>query len=85
MTLVVLFGLGNVLQAFLLCRPFAKNWYTLLPGSCGSIRASVLSLSIINMTVDLIIVALPMPMIWRLQMAKKRKIGLTITFALGLL
>ena len=83
MALVVSFGVGNILLAFLICRPFAKNWNLLLPGTCGSTKDSVIATSIVNFIVDLIIISLPMPMIWRLQMAKTRKIALTTIFSLG--
>lgn len=83
MTLVIFFGIGNTLVAFLICRPFAKNWNPLLPGVYGSTIDAVLATSIINVTVELMIITMLMPMIWRLQMAARRKIALTITFGLG--
>ena len=83
MALPVAFGIGNTLMAFLICRPFAKNWNPFLPGVCGSSINSVLATSIINLSIDIIILILPMPMIWRLQMAARRKVALTITFGLG--
>ena len=55
----------------------------LLPGVCGSNVEGVLATSAINLSVDLIIIILPMPMIWRLQMATRRKVAITITFGLG--
>lgn len=84
MAFPISFGIGNTLMAFLTCRPFAKNWDPLLPGVCGSTIDALLATSIVNLNVDLIILILPMPMIWRLQMAARRKIALTITFGLGL-
>lgn len=85
MAIVVAFGVGAVLLGFLLCRPIAKNWNPLLPGHCGNTLGSVLATSIINVLVDLMIITLPMPMIWSLQMAPGRKIALMITFGLGLM
>ncbi len=46
---VISFGIGAILQAFLLCRPFAKNWNPLLPGVCGSSTQTILAEAIINM------------------------------------
>ncbi|KAK3167522.1 hypothetical protein OEA41_010649 [Lepraria neglecta] len=83
MALVISFGISNTLVAFLICRPFEKNWDLLLPGVCGSTIGAVVATSIVNVTVDLIIIILPMPMIWQLQMAVRRKIALTVTFGLG--
>ena len=36
-----------------------------------------------NMTIDMIVILLPMPIIWGLQMATRRKFKLTVVFALG--
>ena len=83
--LVLLFCFGVLLATFLNCRPFAKTWNPLLPGSCGSLQANVLSTSIINFVIDLSIVLLPMPMVWSLQIARSRKYTLTFIFALGVL
>lgn len=84
MGLVVSFGVGVVLATLLNCRPLAKSWDPLLPGSCGSLVRNVLAISVINMVVDLIIILLPILMVWRLQMATWRKVALTFIFALGL-
>lgn len=80
---VISFGIGAILQAFLLCRPFAKNWNPLLPGVCGSSTQTILAEAIINMIIDVAIMILPMPLIWRLQMAQRRKVTLTMIFGLG--
>ncbi len=83
MILVMAFGVAQVLDTFLLCHPLAKNWDILLPGRCGDKIRSSIAVSACNVAIDLTIIILPMPMIWGLQMATRRKIELTITFALG--
>lgn len=83
MTFPISFGIGNTLMAFLICRPFAKNWDPLLPGVCGSAIKALVATSVINLVVDLMIIVLPMPMVWQLQMAARKKIALTMTFGLG--
>ena len=83
MAIVVSFDVGVIFMALTICQPLVKNWEPLLPGHCGSLTDSVLWTSVINVAVDLAIIILPMPMIWRLQMATHRKIALTITFGLG--
>ena len=82
---VLAFGVGVVLQTFLLCRPLAKTWNPALPGSCGSMVGAVIGTSAVNVVVDIGIILLPMPMVWKLQMARSRKIALTITFGLGMM
>lgn len=79
-----LFGVSGLLLAFLLCRLFAKNWNPLLPGVCVLDSASILAGGSINTITNFDVIALPMPMIWCLQMAPQRKIGLTVLFGLGL-
>ena len=83
MILVMAFGIAQILNFFLLCHPFAKNWDLLLPGDCGDKNRSSIAVSACNVAIDLTIIILPMPMIWGLQMATRRKIELTIAFALG--
>lgn len=39
---------------------------------------------ILNLIQDIIVVALPMPILWRLQMATKRKVALSCVFGLGI-
>lgn len=85
MGLVMLFGLSVILLSFLNCRPFVKTWKPMLPGSCGSVRLNVMFTSLVNVLVDLCIIVLPIPMVWRLQMARWRKVALTFTFSLGLM
>ena len=85
MAFVLSFGIGLILQAFLICRPFAKNWDPLLPGTCGSSTAVFLAGGIINIVIDLTMIILPMPLVWQLQMSQQRKSALSAVFALGTL
>ena len=83
--LVVAFGIGIVISDVLTCRPLAKYWDPLQPGVCENPLASLIALSSCNVIADLTIVFLPIPMVWGLQIATRRKIELSITFALGFL
>ena len=85
MAFILLFGISLVLQTFLLCRPFAKIWDGLLPGTCASGKAIFLASGIINIVIDLIMIILPMPLVWQLQMSQQRKFALSAVFALGIL
>ncbi|KAK0515948.1 hypothetical protein JMJ35_001982 [Cladonia borealis] len=80
------FWLSTVMTAFLICRPFAFNWDKLMTnGYCGNLSAYYLSTGIVNLLIDVIIVALPLPLLWGLQMKTSRKIALTAIFSLGAL
>lgn len=39
----------------------------------------------INVALDLMVVALPIPVVWKLQMPNKKKIAVTGMFSLGIL
>ena len=83
--LVVAFGVGIVVSDVLTCRPLAKYWNPLRSGVCENSRASLVALSSCNIIADVLIVLLPLPMVWRLQITTRRKIELSIIFALGFL
>lgn len=70
-----------------ICQPFSRNFDT-TPEQvqyCGNQYLQFLLSAIFNLALDLVIFALPMPMLWRLQMHTRRKISLIFIFGLGLL
>ena len=68
------------------CTPRAKIWDPLLPGHC-SISYNVVDYisCIFNMVSDLFILVLPIMWVWKLQMPRKRKFGVSLIFASGIL
>ena len=72
-----------ILEAFLLCKPFAYSWNKLRKGHCGDQHKIFLSSGIVNLLIDVTIVILPMPMLWGLQLGLSKKIALTFIFGLG--
>ena len=67
-----------------ICTPIEINWDKAIDGSCGDISAFLLSTAVINAVLDLLIVLLPLPVVWKLQMATQKKAAITATFGLGL-
>ncbi|KAL8996991.1 MAG: hypothetical protein Q9169_003642 [Polycauliona sp. 2 TL-2023] len=65
------------------CRPIAAAWNPSL-GQCKPIERQEFASVSINMVLDLMIVVLPMPTLWSLQMPRRRKALLSIVFGLGL-
>lgn len=58
-----------MVQTFLICKPFSFNWNPTLPGgSCGNVKIADRSIGVLNFIFDLILVFLPLPMVWKLQM-----------------
>ena len=72
--LIILWNTGGVLGALFLCRPIALNWDKTLPGTCGDNRLFYIWLGGINVVVEAIILLLPVPFIFRLQMKTFKKL-----------
>ena len=66
-----------LLFGFLECSPVRKNWLPTIPGHC--IRASnwFLGLAAVSTIIDVYIMLLPLPILWRMHTGRKRKMMLT--------
>ena len=84
MTLATCLGTFILLSALLMCRPLAKSWDANIKGVCGNSQKSFLAQAIINLCVDISIVVLPIPVLWRLQMSGLRKLGIYFMFSVGI-
>jgi hypothetical protein len=58
---------------------------TIPNGHCGDLASFGLYTAITTLISDAMVVVLPMPMLWRLQMETKRKIGLSVVFGMGIM
>ena len=67
------------------CTPTAKSWDFELPGHCISSNALVTLASVPSVVSDLFILVLPIFWVWKLQMAWRRKFGVSLIFAMGIL
>ena len=82
--LVGLFYIGSITTTLRICEPIEFNWDKTITGTCGNEGTAELVAAAINMVLDVLIVLLPLPVVWKLQMPTQKKIGVTVTFALGL-
>lgn len=67
MILVACYGLTVMFTTLLICRPLAYNWDPTIKGKCGDTHKLYLSVGIVNLLLDVTVVSLPMPLLWRLQ------------------
>ena len=72
-----------VLETFLICRPLSMNWDPAAGGHCGNRNVMFVVAGATNMVTDIMVMALPIPALWKLQMPMIRKIGLMAVFSLG--
>ncbi|PHH76208.1 hypothetical protein CDD82_4076 [Ophiocordyceps australis] len=85
MVWVALWSLGNILQVFLICRPFAANYDPTVHGTCGNQRSSFIAIGCFNAITDVVILCLPIPTIWKLKASARTRLAVTAVFAAGLL
>ncbi|KAL3452745.1 hypothetical protein BJX65DRAFT_302654 [Aspergillus insuetus] len=84
MTVIVAWAIATILAGCLICRPFAFNWDQTIPGGkCGNQVTSFTVTGVINLVTDFIVLILPMPSLYRLQMATYKKATLIAVFGLG--
>lgn len=75
-----------VLGLCLICKPIHYAFDKTIPGGhCGNLTAFGLYPAILSLILDLMIVVLPLPILWKLQMQTKRKIELSVVFGMGLM
>lgn len=67
------------------CRPQQKIWDPRIPGTCVDVYAVLIGTAALNIVSDLLIITIPMAVIWKLRMPRKRKIEISLIFGFGVL
>ena len=73
----------GVFGVIFLCSPVQKYWDSSTPGSCRNAEVHFWSTSIIGIVLDWAIWLLPIPVVGRLRLPRRQKIGLLVVFSLG--
>ncbi len=83
---IIYYVSGTFLEIFR-CIPRQKIWDPLFEGGyCPvNIEANNFASAIVNLVSDMAILALPQWVIWRLNMSKGRKVGISLLFVIGIL
>ncbi|KAJ3499467.1 hypothetical protein NLG97_g308 [Lecanicillium saksenae] len=76
-------ALFTTLLGLLICRPIAALWDP-TKGTCGNEQAGYSSVSGIELVIDIFIILLPLPVVWRLNTSTTSKIAMSSLFGLGL-
>ncbi|KAI2617909.1 hypothetical protein GGR54DRAFT_607399 [Hypoxylon sp. NC1633] len=77
-------SLANMLVLAFGCDPPQKYWNIFLEGNCLDGNATAISASVVNLFFDLVILVLPQRVIWNLQLTLRKKLGVSILFAVGM-
>ena len=67
------------------CKPYAKLWDKTLPGNCRDNDTLDLATAPVGFVSDVLILLLPHRIIWRLHMSTRKKIGIALIFAIGIM
>ena len=74
---------AEVLVSIFQCRPIAGAWDKSISSQCLDFESLYYGIAGSNLTLDVVVLALPMKMIWGLKLAKKHRIGLCGIFLFG--
>ena len=74
---------ANLLTQIFGCWPRSKYWLPDTPGHCIDYTKAGLAYGSMNVFSDLVIFILPHPIVWRLQLSRREKAGLSVIFMSG--
>ncbi|KAF2963061.1 hypothetical protein GQX73_g10515 [Xylaria multiplex] len=83
MAFAIAFWVAAFFSDAFFCIPPEKAWLLNIPGHCGDSSTIYVVLASTDLSIDIIVIALPFPILWRLQLATAKKISLTFIFGLG--
>ena len=66
------------------CTPVARAWDTSIPGSCIQLNSFFIFNGTVALATDIIVLFLPLPLIWGLQIPLGQKLALVPVFGLGI-
>ncbi|KAF7587689.1 hypothetical protein BBP40_006875 [Aspergillus hancockii] len=81
--LVLSWCLAVFITVLLQCRPVSLNWNKAQPGTCIDAKQFFFGNAISNLLIDVIILALPIPMVLQLQLRLSQKLTILGIFLLG--
>lgn len=81
----VLYYIAAIISVNLACTPYRAIWDISIKGRCINSKALITSATAINLVSDIIILLLPQKIIWGLHISTKKKFGISVAFAIGVL
>lgn len=65
------------------CKPFAYAFDKSVEGYCADFNTIYVVTSVINVVINIILLILPLPVVWHLQVSRARKLAISGMFLLG--
>lgn len=86
MVVSALWAITTIFISLIFCHSFGLDWSTSSAGEhCLNLTAAYGVLAAVDVVVDLLILVLPFPTLWSLQMPKSTRVALTFMFSTGIL
>ncbi|KAK5630235.1 hypothetical protein RRF57_005950 [Xylaria bambusicola] len=83
MAFAIAFWVAAFFSQVFFCIPPQKLWLQNIPGQCGNLVTIKIVVASTDLGIDIVVIALPMPLLWKLHLAAAKKISLTFIFGLG--
>ena len=80
---VIAWGIAVILVSIFQCNPVRGEWDLTVPATCISVEHFYIGNAVPNIAMDAIILALPIPNVWALQMSLRQKYVVSGLFLLG--
>lgn len=85
LVVIVLHTFATLLATCLICRPIAAAWESELGGTCGNQLIAYVVLESVGALIDVAIIVVPLPIIWKLRLSWQKKAVVSIFFSVGAL
>lgn len=83
---VVAWGFAVIFVTIFQCKPVQAGWDKTIPGEqCFNLKHFVIGTNVPNIIADASTIALPVPLVWKLQLSRTRRVGLVAVFLLAAL
>lgn len=81
--IVFLWWIASEIIPWFACHPVAKTLDPMIPGTCAKRIAYYHAVGLVNPLLDVTVLLLPMPIVWKLNMSLKKKLLASVVFILG--
>lgn len=78
-----MYAIASVVATIFQCNPISRAFNKLIPGTCINIAHFWYANAGFSVATDLLILLMPMPLVYQLQIPRVQKIALVLVFALG--
>ena len=80
---IALYTLASTVVCLVQCIPLSKLWDPSQAGECFIMGIALTIFGSLNVVTNIVLLALPIPLVWRLNVSKTAKVQITALFLIG--